>query len=310
MKTQTGSVVAPRVAPLPNAAAAPAKQAPARPFQFARTFLRARLAWFGLLGIVGLVFLAATADLLTPYDPDFQNYAQILQPASADNPFGTDELGRDVYSRVVYGTRISLEVGVVAVAIGLGLGVLIGLVAGYNGGWVDGTLMRTMDGLRVFPALVLALAISAALGQGITNVMIAVGVVYIPTFARLTHGQTLSIKERDYITAARVVGAGPWRLMLRHIWPNVTAPIVVQASLAAGFAILAEASLSFLGLGVRPPTASWGSMLHDGYQYLSMAPWLSLYPGAAIFITVLAFNVLGDSLRQALDPRLRTQGYA
>ena len=257
-----------------------------------------------------MLFMALTADVLTPYDPDLQDYTRILAPPGADNPFGTDEIGRDVYSRVVYGTRVSLEVGVVAVAIGLVIGVLIGLVAGYNGGWIEDVLMRTMDGLRAFPALVLALAISAVLGQGLINVMIAVGVVNVPTFARLTHAQTLSIRERDYITAARVIGVGPWRMMLGHIWPNAVGPIIVQASLAAAFAILAEASLSFLGLGVRPPTASWGSMLRSGYQYLSRALWLSLYPGGAIFIAVLGFNLLGDGLRQALDPRLRPRGYA
>jgi peptide/nickel transport system permease protein len=281
-----------------------------RRFGLLSVLLQTRLAWLGLVLIAALLFLAATADVLTPYDPDLQSYTRILQPPSTNNPFGTDEIGRDVYSRVVYGTRVSLEVGVAAVAIGLLAGVLIGLVAGYNGGWIDGLFMRTMDGLRAFPALVLALAISAVLGPGIINVMIAVGVVNVPTFARLTHAQTLSIRERDYIVAARVVGVGPWRMMLRHIWPNTVGPIIVQASLAAAFAILAEAALSFLGLGVRPPTASWGSMLRSGYQYLSTAPWLSIYPGAAIFLAVLGLNLLGDSLRQALDPRLRGRGFA
>jgi peptide/nickel transport system permease protein len=271
--------------------------------------LQTRLAWFGLASLLLMVFLALTADLLTPYDPDYQDYTRILSPPSADNLFGTDEIGRDVYSRLVYGTRVSLEVGVVAVAIGLVTGVLIGLLAGYHRGWVDNVLMRTMDALRAFPALVLALAISAVLGQGLINVMIAVGIVSVPTFARLTHAQTLSIREREYVLAARVIGVGSWRIMLRHICPNAVGAIIVQASLAVAFAILAEASLSFLGLGVRPPTASWGSMLHSGYQYLNKAPWLSLYPGGAIFIAVLGFNLLGDGLRQALDPRLRPKGY-
>ena len=297
-------------------AAAPLELAPQRSlprvgrFGLLNNLLRTRLAWLGLVVVLAMLFLAATADILTPYDPNFQDYTRVLQPPSFDNPFGTDEIGRDVYSRVVYGTRVSLEVGVVAVAIGLVVGVIIGLVAGYNGGWIDDVLMRAMDGLRAFPALVLALAISAVLGQGLINVMIAVGVVYVPTFARLTHAQTLSIRERDFIVAARVVGVGPWRIMLRHIWPNTIGPIIVQASLAAAFAILAEASLSFLGLGVRPPTPSWGSILQSGYRYLSTAPWLSLYPGAAIFLAVLGFNVLGDGLRQALDPRLRRRGFA
>jgi peptide/nickel transport system permease protein len=272
--------------------------------------LQTRLAWLGLVVLLVMVFMAVTADALTPYDPDYQNYTRILSPPGVDNPFGTDEIGRDVYSRIVYGTRVSLEVGVVAVAIGLVTGVLIGLAAGYYRGWIEGILMRTMDGVRAFPALVLALAISAVLGQGLINVMIAVGVVYVPTFARLTHAQTLSIREREYILAAQVIGVGAWRMMVRHIWPNAVGAIIVQGSLAAAFAILAEASLSFLGLGVRPPTASWGSMLHSGYQYLGRAPWLSLYPGAAIFIAVLGFNVLGDGLRRALDPRLRQRGYA
>jgi peptide/nickel transport system permease protein len=281
-----------------------------RRFGLIGLLLETRLAWLGLIVLLGMVFMAVTSDVLTPYDPNFQDYTRILRPPSLDNPFGTDEIGRDVYSRVVYGTRVSLQVGLVAVAIGLVSGVLVGLVAGYNGGLIEEVLMRTMDGLRAFPALVLALAISAVLGQGIINVMIAVGVVYVPTFARLTHAQTLSIRERDFITAARVIGVGPWRMMLRHIWPNAVGAIIVQASLAAAFALLAEAALSFLGLGVRPPTASWGSMLRSGYQYLSTAPWLSLYPGAAIFIAVLGFNLLGDGLRQALDPRLRHRGYA
>jgi peptide/nickel transport system permease protein len=275
-----------------------------------RLVLRTRLAWIGLAALVLMLFMAATADVLTPYDPDFQDYTRILMPPSVDNPFGTDEIGRDVYSRLVYGTRVSLEVGVVAVAIGVVTGVLIGLLAGYHRGWVENVLMRTMDALRAFPALVLALAISAVLGQGLINVMIAVGVVSVPTFARLTHAQTLSIREREYVMAARVIGVGSWRIMLRHICPNAVGAIIVQASLAVAFAILAEASLSFLGLGVRPPTASWGSMLHSGYQYLNRAPWLSLYPGGAIFIAVLGFNLLGDGLRQALDPRLRHRGYA
>lgn len=276
--------------------------------RFLRLFLRARLAWVGALVLLTILFLAVTADFLTPYDPNYQDYASVFQAPSAVHPFGTDEIGRDVYSRVVYGSRISLEVGVIAVGIGLGVGVLIGLIAGYNGGTIDEVLMRLMDAVRAFPALVLALAITAALGPGIGNLMIAIGVVYIPAFARLTRGQALSVREQDFVTASRALGCGPWRIMLRHIWPNITAPIIVQASLGTAFAILAEASLSFLGLGVRPPTPSWGSMLLEGYQYLSTAPWLSLYPGAAIFVAVLGFNLLGDGLRQALDPRLNARG--
>jgi peptide/nickel transport system permease protein len=275
-----------------------------------RVLLRTRLVPLGLLIVFAIIMLAVTADILTPFDPNEQHYNYVLKPPGAIFPLGTDDLGRDVYSRIAYGSRISLEVGVIAVSIGMVLGTLIGLAAGYYGSWVDDVLMRTMDALRAFPALVLALSINAVLGPGISNVMIAVGVVSVPTFARLTHGQVLSVREREYVLAARVTGVGAWRMMVVHILPNIASPIIVQASLGAAFAILAEAGLSFLGLGVRPPTPSWGSLLRTGYQYLSVAPWLSLAPGAAIFLAVLAFNLLGDGLRQALDPRLKQRGLA
>ncbi|MDQ6670749.1 MAG: ABC transporter permease [Chloroflexota bacterium] len=281
----------------------PARDGPAA---LARRLVRVRLAWFGLLVLFGMLFLAATADVLTPYDPNRQVLTQVLRPPNTDHPLGTDEIGRDVYSRLVYGTRVSLEVGLISVGIGLVLGTLTGLAAGYVGGLVDDGLMRVMDGLWAFPPLILALAITAALGQGIVNTMMAIGLVTIPAFARLTRAQALSVREQDFIAAARVGGAGPWRIMLRHVWPNVTAPIIVQASLLVAGAIITEASLSFLGLGVRPPTPSWGSMLRTGYQFLATAPWLSLAPGVAMFIAVLGLNLLGDALRQALDPRLRT----
>jgi peptide/nickel transport system permease protein len=263
------------------------------------------------LSVIGvMLFLAITADFLTPYDPNYQDYNQLLQPPSADHPFGTDQVGRDVYSRVIYGTRISIQVGVIAVGIGMTVGVLIGLISGMYRGWLDEVLMRIMDAIHAFPALVLALAITAALGANIINIMIAIGVVYTPSYARLVRGQVLSVRERDFVIAAKLLGASVPRLMFQHIWPNVTAPIIVQASLNVSTAILTEASLSFLGLGVRPPTPSWGSSLQAGYQYLSTAPWLSLYPGLAIFIAVLAFNLFGDGLRQLLDPRLRGRGQA
>ena len=269
-----------------------------------KAFFRARLAWLGLVIVLSMIVLAVTADFLTPYDPNTQRYNYLLQPPSSIFWFGTDDLGRDVYSRIVYGAQVSLQVGLIAVSLSLVTGTLIGLSAGYYGGWLEDVLMRTMDALRAFPGLVLALSINAVLGPGIGNVMIAIGVVSMPTFARLTHGQTLSAREREYVRAARVAGAGPWRMMIRHILPNIAAPLVVQASLAAAFAILAEAGLSFLGLGVRPPTSSWGSMLRTGQQYLNVAPWLAMYPGLAIFFAVLGFNLLGDALREALDPRL------
>jgi peptide/nickel transport system permease protein len=266
--------------------------------------------WIGLSVIGLMIFLALTADFLTPYDPNYQDYTKFREAPSLDHPFGTDQVGRDVYSRVIYGTRISLQVGVIAVGIGMTVGVMLGLVAGLYGGWIDELIMRVMDAVYAFPALVLALAITAALGTGIVNIMIAIGVVYMPSYARLVRGQVLSVRERDFVIAAQLLGAGPLRLMFLHIWPNVTAPIIVQASLNVSTAILTEASLSFLGLGVRPPTPSWGSSLQGGYQYLSSAPWLSIYPGIAIFVAVLAFNLFGDGLRQLLDPRLRGRGQA
>lgn len=272
--------------------------------------LGTRLAALGLLIVVVIGVMALAADVITPYDPNQQFYAYVLQPPSGDFWLGTDDIGRDVFSRIVYGARVSLEVGLVALTISVCVGTSIGLVSGYYGGWAEEVLMRTMDAVRAFPALVLALSINAVLGPGIGNVMIAIGIVAVPTYARLAHAQSLSIREREYITAARVVGVAPRRLMLRHILPNIGAPIIVQASLGAAFSILAEAGLSFLGLGVQPPQASWGSMLRSGYQYLTVAPWLSLYPGITIFTAVLAFNLLGDGLRQALDPRLKHRGIA
>jgi peptide/nickel transport system permease protein len=273
-----------------------------------RLVLRARLAGFGLAVLALLIFLALAADLVAPYDPIKQDYAKVLLAPSLAHPFGTDDLGRDLLSRVIHGARVSLQVGLVAVGIATVAGVIIGLAAGYWAGKVDEVLMRFTDALYSFPAIILALAITAALGPGIVNAMIAIGIVYIQPFARLVRGQALSVRERDFVTAAQVLGARPYRVMVRHIWPNVTAPIIVQASLNVSFAIIVEATLSFLGVGVRPPTPSWGSMLYNGYQYLELAPWLSIFPGAAIFVSVLGLNFLGDGLRVALDPRLRQRG--
>jgi peptide/nickel transport system permease protein len=298
------------VAPAPHALSGTADARPRRlrgP-EWLHVLWRTRLVPLGLVIVFAMVLLAVTADFLTPYDPNDLHYNAVLQPPSAEFPLGTDELGRDVYSRIAYGARVSLQVGVIAVSIGVLIGTLVGLCSGYYGGAIEDVLMRLMDAVRAFPALVLALAINAVLGPGIANVMLAVGVVSIPSFARLAHGQVLSVREREYITAARVAGVGPWRIMTRHILPNIASPIIVQASLGAAFAILAEAALSFLGLGVRPPTPSWGSLLRSGYQYLNVAPWLAMAPGAAIFLAVLAFNLIGDGLRQALDPRLKERG--
>jgi peptide/nickel transport system permease protein len=267
--------------------------------------LQTRGAIFGLAVVVVVVVLAVGADVIAPYGPTRIQSAGVLAPPSLSYPLGTDQIGRDVMSRIVYGASVSIQAGVVSVGLALVLGVLVGLLAGYYGGWADEILMRVVDALYAFPALLLALAVTAILGPGLTSVMLAIGVVFAPAFARLVRGQTLSIRERDFITAAHVVGVEPWRVMLVHIWPNVTAPIIVQASLLVGSAIVIEAGLSFLGLGVMPPTPSWGSMLKEGYQYMEQAPWLAFAPGAAIFLTVLAFNLVGDALQRALDPRLR-----
>jgi len=252
--------------------------------------------------------LAFGAPALAPHDPLKQNLGNALAKPGARHWLGTDNVGRDVLSRVVWGTRVSLVAGFVSVAIALLAGSVLGLVAGYCGGTIDGLLMRAMDAVLSFPPLVLALALGAVLGAGLTGVLIALGVVYTPTFARLMRGQVLSITARDYVDAARALGAPGWRIACRHVLPNATAPIVVQASLSVAFAILAEASLSFLGLGIQPPAASWGSMINAGRGYLQQAPWIVFGPGAALFVTVVGLNFVGDAVRDALDPRIREQG--
>lgn len=273
-----------------------------------RTFLRevlaTRLVGTGLAILGVVIFCAIFADVISPYDPIAQDYTALTQPPSLAHPLGTDDLGRDVLSRIIHGTRVSLQVGIIAVGIALAVGVTLGLVSGYVGGWVDDAIMRFVDAVQAFPGLILALAITAALGPSIGNAMVAIGFVSAPGIARLTRGQTLSVREREYVAAARVLGIPPIAIMARHIWPNVTAPIIVQATLMVAGAIVTEASLSFLGVGVNPPTPSWGAMLRTGSQYLEVAPWLALAPGVAIFLTVLAFNFVGDGLRRALDPRL------
>jgi peptide/nickel transport system permease protein len=282
------------------------------PLQGARAFLtrllKVRGAAFGLGVLVLLVFLAVAAPIVSPTSPFKQDLLATLQKPSGEHLFGTDDLGRDVLARVIYGSQVSLEVGLISIGVALLLGVTVGLTAGYRGGLVDDLLMRVMDAISAFPSLILALAITAALGAGIGNTMIAIGVVYTPLFARLVRSQALTIRELDYCLAARTLGAGPLRMMFRHIWPNATAPIIVQASLSVSSAIIVEASLSFLGVGVLPPTPSWGSILNDGYKVLEIAPWMAMASGAAIFITVLGLNFLGDGLRTALDPRMSRRG--
>jgi len=268
-----------------------------------RRAARARLAPFGAAVLLAAVIVALGAPLVSPYDPLKQNLGNALSRPTRAHWLGTDNVGRDVLSRVVWGTRVSLLAGFVSVALALLTGGVIGLAAGYAGGQLDGLLMRLMDAVLSFPALVLALALGAVLGAGLTGVLIALAVVYTPTFARLMRGQVLSITAREYVDAARALGASGWRVAWHHVLPNATAPMVVQASLSVAFAILAEASLSFLGLGIQPPAASWGSMINAGRGYLQQAPWIVFGPGAALFVTVIGLNFVGDAIRDALDPR-------
>jgi peptide/nickel transport system permease protein len=253
-----------------------------------------------------LLFFAVAAPLVSPYDPILVDVSRSLEPPSAAHPLGTDDLGRDVLSRVIWGSRVSLSVGLIAVGIGFVVGVSLGLAAGYIGGLLDLLAMRAIDALLAFPALLLAISITAALGPQIQNAMIAIGVVAVPAYTRLTRGQVLSIRERDFVLAARTIGATPLRIVARHIFPSATNALVVQATLGIATAILAEAALSFLGLGEQAPKPSWGQDINYNARYLSNFKWwMSVGPGTAIFLAVFAFNFLGDALRDALDPRLR-----
>jgi peptide/nickel transport system permease protein len=265
----------------------------------------ARLAPAGAAVMLLAVLVALLAPRLAPYDPLRQEIGNSLARPDRAHLLGTDNVGRDVLSRVIWGTRISLVAGFVSVVIAVVAGGLLGLLAGYCGGRIDGLAMRLMDAVLSFPPLVLALALGAVLGADLTGVLIALGVVYTPTFARLMRGQVLAIRAREFVEAARALGASGWRVAWSHVLPSAVTPIVVQASLSVAFAILAEASLSFLGLGVQPPAASWGSMINAGRGYLQQAPWIVFGPGAALFVTVLGLNFLGDAVRDALDPRLR-----
>ncbi|TVR89140.1 MAG: ABC transporter permease [Trueperaceae bacterium] len=262
----------------------------------------------GMVGLglfVALVLIAVFAPVFAPYDPLRVDPIVALTPPSAEHWMGTDTLGRDVMSRVIYGTRISLRLGVVSVSIGLSLGVLIGVLAGYLGGRVDGILMRFIDMLLAFPSLILALVAVFALGPGLTNAMIAVGISSIPAFARITRGEVLSAKENLYVQSAQALGGSEVTIMIRHILPNIIAPNIVMGALMTGTAILAGAALSFLGLGAQSPTPEWGLMLSQGRGFMSLAWWLTFFPGLGIMLTVMAMNLLGDGLRDVLDPRTR-----
>jgi peptide/nickel transport system permease protein len=260
---------------------------------------------FGAVIVIALVLTAALAPLIAPYDPIKPDLSITLQQPSREHILGTDALGRDVLSRIIHGARVSLWVGVIAVSIACIVGMSLGLAAGYFGRWVNNIIMRIMDAMMAIPPLPLSLAIAALLGGGLRNVMISVGISLVPTYCRLMCGQVLTIKESDYITAANVIGANDIRIMLRHLLPNSFPPLLVLITLNMGIAILAEASLSFLGIGISPPAAAWGAMVSDGYRYLFTNPVLSFASGVAVMLVVLAFNMVGDGLRDALDPRLR-----
>ena len=256
--------------------------------------------------VLFLVVVAIFAPLLTPYDPIAVNGAVSLEPPSWSHPFGTDDVGRDVLSRVIFGSRVSLSVGLLAVGLGAIIGVSLGMAAGYIGGAFDLVSMRLIDALLAFPALLLAIAITAALGPDLRNAMIAIGIVAIPGFTRLSRGQVLATRNREYVEAARTIGCSDFRIVARHIFPNITNPLIVQTTLAIAGAMLAEAALSFLGLGAQPPTPTWGADVYYSQRYLSnLMWWMSVGPGFGIFVAVFSFNFFGDALRDALDPRLR-----
>lgn len=270
-----------------------------------QTIQRRPIGAAALAVILLIAFTAIAAPLVAPYDPQGQDYNALLDGPTVSHPLGTDQVGRDLLSRVIYGSRVSFLVGVVAVGFAIAIGTPLGLAAGYFGGLVDEALMRMMDALAALPSLVLALAIVAALNASLWNVMLAVGFASIPLYARLTRSQVLSLRQRDFVQAAVATGASDLRIMTFHILPNATSALIVQGTLGLGFAILAEAGLGFLGVGVPPPTPTWGNILNLGAPLLERAPWLSIAPGMAIFVLVLAFNLLGDALRDQLDPRTR-----
>jgi peptide/nickel transport system permease protein len=273
--------------------------------RIARVFWRRKLAVVGLALVLLMILVAIFAPFLAPYDPYDTDILNKLQSPSSQHLLGTDSVGRDTLSRIIYGTRTSLLVAVFAVVLGALIGQILGLLAGFFGGWVYTVIMRLMDAMMAIPMIVLALVISAMLGGGIKNVIIALGVGGIPGQCRMMCAQTMSVKENDYVLAGRTVGVSNWRMMLRHIYPNAFAPCLVMMTIGMGATILAEAGLSFLGAGINPPKAAWGSMISAGYPYLLKVPILSIAPGIGIMLLVFGFNMMGDGLRDALDPRLR-----
>lgn len=272
---------------------------------FLRRFVRNRPAMIGALIIGVMIIFAVFAPLIAPYDPLNQDLDHVLEPESAQHLMGTDDLGRDMLSRIIYGARLSLLAAIYAVGIAFVIGVPVGLLSGYyRGAWDELVVMRIVDAVQAFPFLILALALAATLGAGFGNAMIAIGLGFAPAFVRIVRAQVMSVASLDYILAAGAIGARDSRILLRHVLPNSMAPLLVQTTLSMAAGVLAEAGLSFLGLGAQPPTPSWGQMLSVAQGYISLAPWLAYWPGLAIFLAVMGFNLIGDGVREALDPRL------
>ncbi|MDQ3809357.1 MAG: ABC transporter permease [Chloroflexota bacterium] len=281
------------------------RQAPSPWTAARRRFLRSRTGIAGVLVLLVVTVAAVFAGQVAPYNPTRQDFRVEREPPSLQHLMGTDEFGRDVLSRVIWGAQASLQAGAIAASIALAAGLILGMVAAYYGGRLDNILMRLMDVLLAFPYILLAIAVVAILGPGLRNAMIAIGIVYIPHYARVVRSAVLAVRARDYVEAARALGAPDRRVMLQHVLPNTLAPIIVQTTLNVGSAIIDTAGLSFLGLGTQPPTPDWGNMLSAGRSYVIDSPWIATFPGLAILVTVLAFNLMGDALRDAFDPRLR-----
>jgi peptide/nickel transport system permease protein len=269
-----------------------------------RAFAQNKTAVLGLVLAAFLVVIALLAPVLAPYDPLVQDVHNMLSPPSKKHFFGTDDLGRDVFSRVLYGARVSIVVGLSAVTVGTVIGLILGVSAGYFGGWFEIGVMRVVDVLMSFPVLVMGLMFMAILGPGMDKLILAIGLVLAPQVARLAHASTVALRDADYVVAAKAAGANPLRILRRHILPNIVGEILVMATLWTATAIRVEANLSFIGLGVSPPTPTWGNMIREGVRWLVVTPWLSIFPGLAILLAVLAFNMVGDGIRDAMDPRL------
>jgi peptide/nickel transport system permease protein len=288
---------------VPLAVLAPAQTTQSPMLRAWNRLRRRKGAMVAFVVLLVIVVLAVFAPWLSLHDPIKQGWSSVRKAPSLLNWFGTDEVGRDLFARIIYGARASLSAGVISVTIAMALGVPLGLLAGYRGGWIDAFISRFTDAMLACPFLILAIAMAAFLGPSLSNAMIAIGITAMPLFIRLTRGQVIAVKVEDYVEAARAVGNSPLRIAVRHILPNILPQLLVQATLTIATAIIAEAALSFLGLGQQPPAPSWGSMLNSAQRFLSNAPWMAIFPGLAIFVTVLSFNLLGDGLRDALDPR-------